>query len=346
MRRRLQATAGAVALLFAAAAAAPLLSPYDPGEQIDPPVAAFQPPGTSFAAVHLAEGWRLVESAVRTPTGLRITRLGRTSELPAGKVLNLTPSGVADRRLFLLGSDRFGRDLLSRMLYGSRISLSVALLATFLSLTVGVAVGSAAALGGRLVDSVLMRLLDAALAFPFLFLVIALVVLFRPGAVAVIALLGATSWMPSARLVRAEILSLKERDFILAARASGQHPLATLFRHLLPNALTPVLIRGTLLVGNMILNESSLSFLGFGIQPPLPSWGGMIAEGTNNLTDAWWLPTFPGAAIALTVILCNLLGEQIRDALDPRLRQRDEARTRTPTLELEAAEAGAMLPRP
>jgi peptide/nickel transport system permease protein len=344
MAARWQGAAVAVAGLLLVAAAAPLLAPYDPDEQVDPPVSLYRPPGTRLAAVHRTNGWILAERAERTPNGLRIARLGRETELPAGEVRNLAPTGVADHRFFLLGTDRYGRDLLSRMLYGARISLAVALSAALLSLTVGVAIGSAAALGGSILDTILMRLLDATLAFPYLFLVIALVALFRPGTVAVGALLGATSWMQIARLVRAEILGLKDRDFVLAARASGQHPLATLFRHLLPNALTPVLIRGTLLIGNLILTESALSFLGFGIQPPLASWGGIVAEGSNALSDAWWIATFPGAALALTVILFNLLGEGIRDALDPRLRDREPRRRPAATLSLDDAEGGATLP--
>jgi peptide/nickel transport system permease protein len=310
---------GLVLALLLTALAAPLLAPYDPIEQLDPPAGLYRPPGTSLAAVHLADGsWRLADRARRTPSGLEIQRLGSIETFPAGQVLNLTPGGVADRRLFLLGSDRFGRDLLSRILYGARVSLAVGLIAAALALTLGVAVGSAAATGGRLVDGLLMRGVDSLLAFPWIFLLLALVSLLQPGLTATVVILGSTSWMWISRLTRAEILSLRQRDFVTAARAMGQHPLAILRRHLLPNALTPVLIRTALQVGNLILTESSLSFLGLGVQPPLPSWGNLIAEGRDVLLQSWWVATFPGAMLALTVIAFNLLAEGLRDLLDPR----------------------------
>jgi peptide/nickel transport system permease protein len=310
---------GCIAALLLIALAAPLLAPYDPDEQLDPPAGSYRPPGTVLAAVHLTDGsWRLAERARRTPSGLEISRLGKVETLPASRVLNLTPGGVAGRRIYLLGSDRFGRDLLSRILHGARVSLAVGITAVLLALTLGVAVGSAAALGGRLADAVLMRGVDALLAFPKLFLMIALAAFFRPGPVAVVALLGCIAWMGISRLLRAELLSLKNRDFVVAARAMGQHPLVTLWRHLLPNAFTPVLIQTTLLIGNLILLESSLSFLGLGIQPPTPSWGNLIAEGQDVLVQAWWIATFPGAAIAVTVIAFNLLADGLRDLLDPR----------------------------
>ncbi|HSN85331.1 MAG TPA: ABC transporter permease [Thermoanaerobaculia bacterium] len=309
------------ALLILVAAAAPLLAPYDPAEQLDPASAAFRPPGTKLAAVHLADGgWRLADRVERTETGLVLTRRGRTEELPASGVLNLTPEGVADRRAFLLGSDKFGRDVLSRLLYGTRISLAVSVISVLLALTLGVAVGSAAALGGPFVDTLLMRGVDALLSFPSLFLLIAIAALVDPGLWSMVVILGSLSWTTISRLIRAEILGLKNREFIVAARALGQHPLVILWRHLLPNAFTPVLIQTVLLMGSLILTESSLSFLGLGIQPPTPSWGNMISEGREALSFAWWIAVFPGAAIALAVIAWNLLGDGLRDALDPHSR--------------------------
>lgn len=300
------------------ALAAPWIAPYDPAEQLDPAVSAYRPPGTALPAVHLADGsWRLAERAERVPGGLRIERRGRTEVLPEAEVLNLTPDGVADRRRFLLGSDKFGRDLWSRMLHGARVSLAVGVISVLLALTLGVAIGASAALGGRWIDTLLMRGVDALLSFPALFLLILLVAFFRPGTATTVLILGATSWMGISRLIRAEILALKQRDFVLAARAAGQHPFAVFWRHLLPNALTPVLIQATLLVGLVILAESSLSFLGLGIRPPTPSWGNMISEGRDALSYAWWAPAFPGLAIALTAIAFNLLGDGLRDALDP-----------------------------
>ncbi|HKV09370.1 MAG TPA: ABC transporter permease [Thermoanaerobaculia bacterium] len=319
MRSTLSWGVALVSLLLLLAAVAPLLAPYDPAEQLDPAAAAYRPPGTELAAVHLTDGgWRLADRVERTEDGLVLTRRGRSEEIPAASVLNLTPDGVANRRVFLLGSDKFGRDVLSRLLYGARVSLAVGMISALLALTLGVAVGSAAALGGPLADTLLMRGVDALLSFPSLFLLIAIAALVDPGLWATVVILGSLSWLAISRLVRAEIVSLKNREFVLAARSLGQHPLAILWRHLLPNALTPVLIQTVLLLGGLILTESSLSFLGLGIQPPTPSWGNMISEGREALSFAWWIAVFPGAAIAIAVIAFNLLGDGLRDALDPR----------------------------
>jgi peptide/nickel transport system permease protein len=327
-----------VGALGIVALAAPLLAPHDPNEQVDAAVSHERPPGTVLAALHLADGsWELAESAVRTPAGLVVTRLGSRRTLAPREVLNLTASGVADHRRFLLGSDRFGRDVLSRVIYGTRVSLGVGLLAVILAATLGLAVGSAAALGGPVVDSLLMRTVDGLLAFPLLFLLILLAALFHPAGPFVIVFLAAASWMEVSRLARAEILSLQEREFVLAARALGARPIAILWHHLLPNALTPLLVQATLLLGNLILVESSLSFLGLGILPPTPSWGNMIADGRDALATTWWVSVFPGAAIALTVFAMNLLGEGLRDALDPRRRRRAPAADGTGGAEVAAA---------
>ena len=337
--------AGIVSLLLLAAAAAPLLAPYQPSEQLDPVAARYRPPGTVLAAVHTSDGrWRLAERVERVEDGpagdgLAVERLGRREILPAPQVLNLSAGGVADRRVFLLGTDKFGRDLWSRMLHGARVSLAVGLLSVALALTLGVAVGSAAALGGPLADSLLMRTVDALIAYPFLFLMILLAALFTPGTGAMILLLGSTAWPGISRITRAEIVGLNRREFAVAARAIGQTPLKILLRHLLPNALTPVLVRATLMVGNLILLESSLSFLGLGIQPPTPTWGNMVAEGREALGQAWWIATFPGAILAVTVIGFNLLADGLRDVLDPRL---DRARPGTSRAD---SEDPAMLPR-
>jgi peptide/nickel transport system permease protein len=312
---------GLCASLALLALAAPWLSPFGPAETLDPAVAKLRPPGTVLAAVHLADGsWRLADRAVRVPGGLRIEVGPRRELLAESAVVNLTAAGVAGHRRFLLGTDRVGRDIWSRMLYGARISLAVGVTAVLLAVFLGVAIGAAAALGGRWIDGLLMRIVDAFLAFPAIFLVITLAALFRPGTLAVILMLGGTGWMGISRLIRAEILGLQKREFVLAARASGQHPFAVFWRHLLPNAFTPVLIQAALLVGNTILAESSLSFLGFGIQEPTPSWGNMVAQGADALLPAWWISTFPGAAISLTVIAFTLLGDGLRDHLDPRSR--------------------------
>ncbi len=316
----LVAGAGLAALLVLAALAAPIVAPYDPSEQLDAAAARHRPPGTRLAAVRLADGrWRLAERVERVGGELRYERLGRVETVPAAAVANLTADGVADQRLFLLGSDRFGRDLLSRILYGARVSLAVGSLALLLALSLGIAVGSAAALGGPLIDAVLMRAVDAMLAFPTLLLALALAALTRASSWTLVAILAATGWMGVSRLVRAELLGLARRDFVLAARAGGQRPLALFFRHLLPNALTPVTVDASLRIGDLILVEAALSFLGLGLQPPTPSWGGMVADGRDVLGIAWWVSAFPGAAIALAVVAFNLLGDGLRDALDPRL---------------------------
>ncbi len=219
-----------------------------------------------------------------------------------------------------LGTDDLGRDVLLRMLYGARISLLVGFVAVGISTLLGILVGALAGFYGGWIDAVVMRFVDIMLCFPTFFLILAVIAFLDPSIWNIMIVIGITSWMGVARLVRAEFLSLREREFVLAARAVGAGDLRLIFRHMLPNALSPVLVSATLGVAGAILTESALSFLGIGVQPPTPSWGNMLIAGKQTLGYAWWLSVFPGLAILITVLGYNLLGEGIRDALDPRLK--------------------------
>ncbi len=312
--------AALVALLALGALGAPWLAPYDPADQTDPAAASHRPPLTRLHAVRTVEGrWLLADRVRRAGGSLALERRGETTTLPIERVVNLTADGVADSRFFLLGSDRLGRDVLSRLLYGARVSLAVGGLALMLALTLGLAVGAVAGAAGGAVDLVLMRAVDAMLAFPTLLLALTAAALLRFSAVTLVLILGGTAWMSVARLVRGEILAIKERDFVLAARAAGERQWRILWRHLLPNALTPVIVDASLRIGDLILVEAALSFLGLGVQPPTPSWGSMIADGRDVLATAWWVAVFPGLAISLAVMAFNLLGDGLRDRHDPHL---------------------------
>jgi len=220
----------------------------------------------------------------------------------------------------LLGTDDLGRDVLARILFGARISLLVGFVAVGIATLIGIVLGALSGFYRGWVDGVIMRFVDIMLCFPTFFLILAVIAFLEPSIWNIMVIIGVTSWMGVARLVRAEFLSLRERDFVQAARALGASDGRLIFRHILPNALSPVLVSATLGVAGAILTESALSFLGIGVQPPTPSWGNMLIAGKQTLGTAWWLSVFPGLAILFTVLGYNLLGEGIRDALDPRIR--------------------------
>ena len=235
--------------------------------------------------------------------------------------LHLDAILMAPCAAFPLGTDELGRDVLSRLLYGGRVSLWVGFVAVGISVCIGLVLGLLSGYFGGLVDECVMRGVDIMLCFPSFFLILAVIAFLEPSLTNIMVVIGFTSWMGVARLVRAETLSLRQRDFVAAAKLSGAGTARILGVHILPNALSPVLVSATLGVAGAILVESSLSFLGLGVQPPTASWGNMLQEGKNVLEIAPWMSVYPGLAILFTVLGYNLLGESLRDMLDPRLRR-------------------------
>jgi peptide/nickel transport system permease protein len=236
--------------------------------------------------------------------------------------LRLKAPGFRDAagRVHPLGTDHLGRDLLARVIYGARPALLVGFAAVVISGVIGMAAGLISGYFGGRLDDALMRLADIQLAFPFILLAIAVIGVLGPSLTTIIVVIGVSSWVVYARIVRSAVLSLREREFVQAALALGSGDGRVVLRHILPNALTPWLVVATLDMARVIVIESALSFLGLGVQPPTPTWGGMLADGRVYISTAWWLATFPGLAILVTVLGINLFGDGLRDTLDPRLK--------------------------
>jgi peptide/nickel transport system permease protein len=222
---------------------------------------------------------------------------------------------------YWLGTDALGRDMLSRMIYGARVSLIVGVCAVLLQGAIGVAVGLLAGYFGGWVDNVLMRVSDVQQSIPFLILAVALAAVVRPSLSNIILVLGVSGWVTYGRVVRSQVLSLREQEFVEAARALGSGHSRTIMRHILPNIMPSITVIATLTISTMILAEASLSFLGMGVPPPTPTWGGMVADGRNYVSTAWWVSILPGTLIFLTVLSINLVGDRLREVLDPTLRR-------------------------
>ena len=308
-----------VVLLCLTALAAPWVAPFEPAEQLDPAGSSTLPPLAQRVRVTVEDErgpvQRYVEVVNVGSDSLAVRRQGVVENFDVDEI----ETHGTDR--FLLGTDRLGRDLLSRIIHGARTSLAVGILSAALALTLGVLVGSTAALSPPVVDSLVMRTVDGLMAFPRLVLLLFLTLLFEPSTRVLILIIGSSSWMGLSRLVRAEVLSVSSETYVEAARSIGTSAPRLFLRHILPNIMTPIVVLTTLMVGDAIVIESALSFLGLGVQTDLPSWGRMVAEGRGSIASAWWISTFPGIAILITVLAFNLLGDSLRDELDPKIRQ-------------------------
>lgn len=303
--RRLRFGFGLLLALLVSALVMPWVLP-DPQEILDPRQAGLLPPFASMFVVSMQDGTTLAASQMVTRDGeLQIFRLGAWQTLEPSRV-----AGVG-KRFFLLGTDSLGRDVAARLATAGRTSLAVGFLALGLALVLGVGLGLMAGLGPPWLEQALMAVVDAALALPVLFILLAFGAFLRPSLLSVVLFLGATFWMGVARLTRGQVLQIREQPWFAAAKGLGLRPLRLSLVHVLPNLATPVAQDATLRLGDLILVEASLSFLGFGVPPPIPSWGNMAAEGFEVWRLAWWLPIFPGLAVAATVLAFALIADGI-----------------------------------
>ncbi len=299
---------GALGLLVLACWAGPPLLPVEP--EGDPVRAALLSPLTSVDVLEMGDGTTIVAPGLsRHGADLLVTWRRGELEVDGGEV------STVRRHRYWLGSDRLGRDVLRRLLLGGRLSLAIAGSSLLLAVVVGTAIGIAAATGGRVTDAVLMRLVDALLAFPLLFLLILLAALLRPGPGLLVAVLALGAWMGTARLVRGQMLSLRSRPFILAARALGSPWHRIWRRHYLPHLAAPLAQDSALRLGDLVLAEATLSYLGLGVPASMPSWGSMVADGHRVLVEGWWISTFPGVALAALVIILALVGDGLQRSL-------------------------------
>jgi peptide/nickel transport system permease protein len=297
------------AFILAAMTVACIVGPWfamDPAAITDPGAAGLLPPGSVRWIVTRRDGSSLTATRAEERDGTWVLqRRGTEVQLDATAVASV------GRHRFWLGTDTVGRDVLARLLWGGRVSLAVGGVALVLALLLGTTVGLVAGWRGGLVDGLLMRLVDALLAVPLLFLMLFLAAVLRPSLPVLVLLLGFSSWMGVARLMRGQVLSLKEREFVLALKGIGASPVRIAVRHLLPNAATPLVQDAALRLGDLVLLEAALSFLGLGVQAPVPSWGNMVAQGGEVLGSAWWLTVPPGIAVALAVIAAALVADGV-----------------------------------
>ena len=306
-------------ILVLVAMLAPVVAPNPPQDQFDESAGRHLPPLTSKFAIRLDDGrGRLADAIEVLPDGVRIERLGRSEFIPFESMSATSRSDPSRRRFYLLGTDKLSRDVWSRVAWGSRLSLAIGLSAALLAMFLGTTIGAIAASSNPWIDGILMRVVDGILMFPRIFLLLAISATAARSTLAIVIVLGCTSWMSVSRLARAELLAMEHRGYVEAARSTGLKPFKIFWRHKLPNAIQPVLVDTTLRIGDLILLEAALSFLGLGVPPPTPSWGAIINDGANHLVSAWWVSFFPGLAIAVTVIAFTCLGDGLRDRLDPR----------------------------